>query len=66
MEFISIKRKFQVSGQWIFNPPMYVKVRKKNIKIITIKVSTEIGEEFPIQAYVVTCRLNLRRRPFLV
>ena len=45
---------------------MYVKVRKKNFKTITIKISTETGKVFPIQADVVTSRLNFRRRPFLV
>ena len=45
---------------------MYVKVREKNIRTITIKIFTETGEEFNIQDDVVTCRLNFRRRPFLV
>ena len=31
-----------------------------------MKISTETGEEFPIHDYVVTCRLNFRRRPFMV
>ena len=40
----------------MFNQPMYVRVRDKNIRTITIKISTETGEEFPIQDDVVTCR----------
>ena len=64
--FFPITSKFQEIGHWVFNPPMNVKVREKNIRTITIKISTETGEEFPIQDDVVTCRLNFRRRPFLV
>ena len=45
---------------------MYVKVREKNFRTITIKISTETGEEFPIQDDVVICPLNIRRRSFLV
>ena len=66
MGFLPIKNKFQETGHWVFNPPMYVRVREKNIRTITIKISTETGEEFPIQDDVITCRLNFRRRPFLV
>ena len=66
MGFVPIKSKFQESGHWVFNPPMYVSVREKNIRTITIKISTETGEEFPIHDDVITCRLNFRRRPFLV
>ena len=46
MGFLSIKSKFQESGNWVFNPPMYVSVREKNIKTITLKIFTETGEEF--------------------
>ena len=66
MGFLPIISKFQEIGHWVFNPPMYVRVREKNIRTITIKISTESGEEFPIQDDVVTCRLNFRRRTFLV
>ena len=66
MGFLSITSKFQEMGHWVVNPPMYVRVRKTNIRTITIKISTENGEEFPIQDDVVTCRLNCRRRPFLI
>ena len=45
---------------------MYVKVRKKNIRTIKIKISTETDEEFFIKDDVVTSRFNFRRRPFLV
>ena len=31
-----------------------------------MKILTETGEEFPNNDDVVTCRLNLRRRPLLV
>ena len=44
---------------------MYVYV-KKILKLINIKIYIETGEEFSIQNDVVTCRLNFRRRPFLV
>ena len=66
MGFIPIKRKFQESGHLVFNPSKYVRVREKNICTITIKISTETGEEFPIQDDVVTCRLNFCCRPFLI
>ena len=45
---------------------MYVKLKEKNIRTITIKLCTETSEEFPIQDDVVICRLNFRSRPFLV
>ena len=57
---------FQKNGHWAFNPPLYVRVIEKNIRTITMKISTETGEELPIHDDVVTCRLNFRRRPFLV
>ena len=65
MGFLPIKSWFQEKGHWVFNPPFYVRVRKKNINTITMKFSTETGDEFPIQDGLVTCRLNFRRRPFL-
>ena len=66
MGFLPIKSNFQENGHWVFNPPLYVRVREKNIRTITIKISTETGEEFPILDDVVTCRLNFRRRPYLI
>ena len=66
MGFIPIKNNFQEIGIWVLNPPLYVRVREKNIRTITMKISTETGEEFPIHDDVVTSRLNFRRRPFLV
>ena len=66
MGLLPIKNKFYKSGHWIFNPPMYVRVREKNIRTITIHISTKTGEKFPIQDDVVTCRLNFRGQPFLV
>ena len=65
MTFLPIKSKFQESGHWVFNPSMYVRAREKNIRTITINISTETGEEFPIQDDVVTCRLNYRPLPFM-
>ena len=65
MGFLPIKSKFQESGHWVFKPPMYVRVREKNIRTITKNISTETGKVFPIQDDVVTSRLNFRRRPFL-
>ena len=56
--FLSIKSNFEESDHWVLNPPMYVRVREKNIRTITIKISTETCDEFPIQDDVVTCRLN--------
>ena len=61
-----IKSNFKENGHWVFNPPLYVRVREKNIRTIIMKISTEINEEFPILVDVVTCRLNFRRRQFLV
>ena len=66
MGFLPIISKLQEIGHWVFNQPMDVRVRVKNIRTITIKLSTETGEKFPIQDYVVTCRLNFRRRQFFV
>ena len=66
MGFLSIKSNFQKNGHWVFNPPLYVRFRKTNIRKITMKNSTETGKKFPIHDDVVTCRLNFRRRPFLV
>ena len=65
MGFLPIKSNFQENNHLVFNPPLYVKVKEKNIITITIKICTETGEEFPIHDDVVTCRLNFRRRPFL-
>ena len=65
MTFLPIKTNFQETGHWVFNPQLYVKVREKNITFITMKISTETLEDFPIQDACVTCRLNFRRRPFL-
>ena len=65
MGFLPIKSNFQEKSHWVFNPPLYVKVREKNIRTITMKILTEIGEEFHIEDDVVTCRLHFRRRPFL-
>ena len=66
MGFLPIKSNFQEKGHWVFNPPLYVRVREKYIRTITMKILTETGEEFPIYDDVVTCRLNFRRRPILV
>ena len=33
---------------WVFNPPLYVRVREKNIRTIKMKIYTITGEEFPI------------------
>ena len=63
--FLPIKTKFQEAGHWVFNPPLYVRVKKQNINTITMKICAETGEKFPIQAGVITCRLHFRRRPFL-
>ena len=48
MGILPIKSMFQEIGHWVFNSPIYVRVREKNIRTITIKISTETGEEFPI------------------
>ena len=66
MGFLPIKRSFQEKGNWVFNSPLYVRVMEKNIRSITMTLSTKTGEEFLIYHDVVTCRLNFRRRPFLV
>ena len=44
---------------------MYVRVREKNIRSSTMKISTETGEDVPIYDDVIICRLNFCRRPFL-
>ena len=66
ISFLPIKSNFQEIGHWVFNQPLYVKIREKNIRTITMKILTETGEELTINDNVVTCRLNFRRRPFLV
>ena len=66
MGFLEIKSNFQENGHFVFNPPLYVRVWEKNIRTITMKISTETGEEFPIHDDVVICRLNFRRRLFSV
>ena len=66
MGFLSIKSNFQEKGNWVFYPPLYVRVREKNIRTIIIKISSETGEECFSYDDVVSCRLNFRRRLFLV
>ena len=66
MGFLTIKIMFYKIGHWILNQPMYVRVRQKNIRTITIKITTITGEEISIPDDVVTCRLNLRRWLFFV
>ena len=66
MGFLPIKSNFQEKGHWVFNTFLYVRVREKNIRTITKKIFTETGEEFFIHDDMDNCRLNLRRRPFLV
>ena len=63
--FLPIKKSFQETGHWVLNPPLYVKVKEKNITTITIKICTESGEKFLILDGLVTCRLHFCRRPFL-
>ena len=46
MGFLLIKSKFQESGHWVFNPPMHVKSREKNIRTITIKIFTDLVKSF--------------------
>ena len=64
MEFVP-KYKFQEIGHWVCNPPLYVRVREKNIRIITITISTETGDDFPIKDDVVICYLYVCRWPVL-
>ena len=66
MRFLQIKSNLQENGHWVFNPPLYIRVRKQNIKTISIKILIETGEKFSIHDDVVTCRLNFCRRSFLV
>ena len=66
MGFLLIRSSLQDTGHWVFNPPLYVRVKEKNITTITIKICTESGEEYFILDGLVTCRLHFRRRPFLV
>ena len=66
MGFLPIKRNFQKYSHWVFNPPLYVRVREHNIRTITMKISTETGEDIPIHDDVATFCLNFCRRPFLV
>ena len=66
MGILPIRSSFQETGHWVFNPPLYVRVKEKNITTIRIKICTKPGKEFTILDGLVTCRLHFRRRPFLV
>ena len=59
--YCPIQSKFGDQGYWCFNPPYYVRVREKNFNTITIELSTDTGEMFPIEDGKVYCRLNFRR-----
>ena len=48
MGFLPRKSKFQEMFYWVFNPPLYVRVREKNITTFTMKISSETGDVFPI------------------
>ena len=50
---------------WVLNLLLYVNVREKHIRTITIKIFTETGKQFSISNNVVISRINFRRRPFL-
>ena len=65
MGLLLIKSNFQENNHLGFNSHLYIRVREKHIRTNTMKIFTETGEEFPIHDYVVTCRLNFRRRQFL-
>ena len=43
ISFLPIQSNFQENGHWVFNPPLYVSVREKDIRTITMKISTETG-----------------------
>ena len=66
MVFFPIKSRFQENGDRVFNPALYVRVKEKNMNTITIKISTETGDEFSFQDGLVTCCLNFRRQLLLV
>ena len=40
--FFPIKSDFMDNGHWVFNPPLYVRVKETNINTITMKISIEI------------------------
>ena len=65
IRFLSITTHFQENGHWVFNLPLYLKVKEKIINRITIKISTGTGENFPIEDGEVICRLHFRRRPLI-
>ena len=65
MGFLPITTHFQENGHWVFNPPLYVKVKDKIINSITIKICTGTGENFPIEDGEVIIRLHFHRRPLL-
>ena len=65
MVFFSITTYFQENGHWVFNPPLYVKVKEQIINSITIKICTGTGVNFPIEDGEVICRLHFHRRPLL-
>ena len=66
MIFLPIHSNFQENGHWVFNPPLYISVRKKNIRTIIMNILTGPGEEFAIHNDVVSCRLNICWRLFLI
>ena len=43
MGFLPIKSNFQENGHLVFNQPLYVRIREKNKRTITIIILTETG-----------------------
>ena len=46
MGFLSVTIHFQENGHWVFNPPLYVKVKDKIINSITIKFAPGLVKIF--------------------
>ena len=62
---LSITTHFQENVHWVFNLPLYVKIKKNIINSITINICTGTDENLFIKNGEVTCRLHFHRRPLV-
>ena len=66
IKFLPITTHFKKKNRhWVYNPPLYIQVKEKIINLITIKICTGTGENFPIKDGEVIYRLHFHRRLLL-
>ena len=63
--FLLIKSRFKKMVIGYLTNPCISKSKHKNLNTSTMKILTEINDQFFTQDRLVTCRLYFRRRPFL-